>query len=436
MYTNFLNHDDFKKILKLSIENIDNFFDNSIESILLKDKCLTSSLVQRYAYFKNDNIHNKIIKPLLLDAAMRSENISGGAGDICLKISSKILLDKSHIDFKTPDIEKIILKNSKRADRADFYNLVEKNSTCSDHTDIFLFLFRKMNISSPIFVERSRLSKTRIVLDSGFKFNIAVDKKYITNKTRKMSNVKCFVIDGFIESVSEIHHLLEEASRTKENYVIFFRHMNEDVQSTIEYNIQRGTINLIPVSVGFDENTLNILNDISICTNSELISSHKGDIISQSIRKDPVIVDSIEFLKDSISIINKTPSDMLKSHLRYLRDKRECSGNPSIFNIIENRIKSLSSGKIVVSIGADLISKEPRTIEIFDKILREMRSMIKSGVVYLNDLEDNIKIKDIILNSSYPYSPLSIIVALRNSQSVFNSLQSISGVIYEDDPHA
>jgi hypothetical protein len=62
--------------------------------------------------------------------------------------------------------------------------------------------------------------------------------------------------------------------------------------------------------------------------------------------------------------------------------------------------------------------------------------MIKSGVVYLNDLEDNIKIKDIILNSSYPYSPLSIIVALRNSQSVFNSLQSISGVIYEDDPHA
>jgi chaperonin GroEL (HSP60 family) len=160
------------------------------------------------------------------------------------------------------------------------------------------------------------------VLDSGFKFNIAVDKKYITNKTRKMSNVKCFVIDGFIESVSEIHHLLEEASRTKENYVIFFRHMNEDVQSTIEYNIQRGTINLIPVSVGFDENTLNILNDISICTNSELISSHKGDIISQSIRKDPVIVDSIEFLKDSISIINKTPSDMLKSHLRYLRDKR------------------------------------------------------------------------------------------------------------------
>ena len=35
------------------------------------------------------------------------------------------------------------------------------------------------------------------------------------------------------------------------------RGINEDVRRTIVLNLKRGTINLIPVEVGFDENTLN-----------------------------------------------------------------------------------------------------------------------------------------------------------------------------------
>jgi hypothetical protein len=432
MYINFLNHNDFKIELKNSIIDIENFFNVKSSDLLFKDNSVTSNLVQRYTFFKNGDIHNRIIKPLLLDAAMRSEYISGGAGDICLKISSNMISNMPDLDVSILDIEKLILKNCKRASRSDFYNLIEKNISLDSHKDIFLFLFEKMNISSPVFIERSKLSKTRIVLDSGFNFDISVDKKYITSKTKKMSNVRCFVIDGFIESVSEIHHLLEDASKTKENYIIFSRHMAEDVQSTISYNIQRGTINLIPVSVGFDENTLNILNDISICTNSDLISSHKGDLISQAIRMPPSIIDSIEFGKNSLTIINKHPSKLLKSHVKYLRDKRAISVKPSIFNIIEGRIKSLSSGKIIVSVGADLILKEPKTIEMFDKILREIKSIIKSGVIYLSDIPKSESVISLPLESDYPYSPLSLIVALRNSQSVYNNLKSVHGVIYED----
>jgi len=434
MYTDFLNHNDFKKELKRSIIDIENFFDVESSDLLFKDNSITSNLVQRYVFFKNGDIHDRIIKPLLLDAAMRSESISGGSGDICLKISSNMIRNMSDLEISILDIEKLILKNCKRVAKVDFYNLIEKNLSLDSHKDIFLFLFEKMNISSPVFIERSSLSQTSISLDSGFNFNIRVDRKYITHKTKKMSNVRCFVIDGFIESVSEIHHLLEEASKTKENYIVFFRHMSEDVQSTISYNVQRGTINLVPISVGFDENTLNILNDISICTNSDLISSQKGDLISQSIRRESSIIDSIEFGKNSIIIINKQPSKLLKSHLKYLKEKREISSDHSIFNIIEERIKSLSSGKIIVSIGTDLLLKEPKTIEIFDKILREMRSLIKSGVIYLSDISKFKPSASVTLplKNDYPYAALSLIVALRNSQSIYNNLKSVSGVVYED----
>ena len=142
-----------------------------------------------------------------------------------------------------------------------------------------------MNTKSPIFIEPGKFSKTIVKLESGYNFKIQVEKKYITRKTSKMYNVRCFVIDGFIESVGEIHYLLEEASKTKENYIIFARNISEDVMSTISYNVQRETINVVPVVVGFDENTLNILNDISLCTNSDLVSSHKGDLISSSVRE-------------------------------------------------------------------------------------------------------------------------------------------------------
>ena len=243
-----------------------------------------------------------------MDAAIRSENIAGGSGDLCLRLLSKMISSSRHINISPLYIEKLILKNSKRALRDDFYNLVERNISCDDHLDIFLFLFEKMNSSSSIFLERSRSSKTKISLDSGFNFNISIDKKYLTYKTIKMKDVKCFVIDGFVESVSEIHHILEKAAESKDNYVLFARHLSEDVESTISYNVKRGTINLVPVSVGFDENTLNILNDISLCTNSDLISSHKGDLISQSVKRDPSIVNSIEFGEKSITIINKNPS--------------------------------------------------------------------------------------------------------------------------------
>tara|TARA_Y100000593_G_scaffold63507_1_gene117372 strand:- start:1750 stop:3039 length:1290 start_codon:yes stop_codon:yes gene_type:complete len=428
MYTEFLNHSEFKRKLNQSIKNIDDFLDSESNGVLLRDKALTSSLVQRYAYFKNDHIHDNIIKPLLLDAAVRSEQISGGAGDICLKILPKIIDDNCIFDSK---VESAILDNSKRSNRKDFNKLVSKNSTCSDHKEIFSFLFENMNINSPIFIEKSKLSKTRIMLETGFKFDISVDKKFLTKNTKRMSNVRCFVIDGFIESVSEIHYVLEEAAKTKENYVLFVRHMDKDVESTIEYNIKRGTINLVPVCVGFDENTLNILNDISICTNSDLVSSTKGDTISQSVKRDPSIVDSIDFTNSSVSIVNKNPSSMIKSHLSYLREKREKSTNTSVFNLIENRIKSLSSGKIVVSIGTDLVLKEPRTVEIFDKILREIRSLVRSGVIYLNCLDSDMSNK-FSLDLDYPYSPLSLIVAIKNSKSIASGLKSISGVIYED----
>ena len=66
-------------------------------------------------------------------------------------------------------------------------------------------------------------------------------------------DVKVLIIDGMIESIGEIHHVLEKAASEKNPIVMFVRSMADDVRSTLSLNVKRGTIDLIPVEVGFNE---------------------------------------------------------------------------------------------------------------------------------------------------------------------------------------
>ena len=140
----------------------------------------------------------------------------------------------------------------------------------------------------------------------------------------------------------------------------------------------------------------------------------------------------VDIGEKSITIVNKNPSTMLESHIKYLKESRENSSTQDMFNLIEKRVKNLSSGKIVISIGEDLLYKEKRTIEIFDKILRETKSLIRSGVVYKKDLSEKSSYLKHLMIEDYPYSTISLIIALKNALSSYNSLQSVHGVIYED----
>ena len=432
MYTSFLEKSAYRKNLKKTSEDLCDFLNQNEKILVYNGNKFTSNHVQQYIIQKKDHIHDNIIKPILLDAAIRSESIAGGSGDICLKMCSLMLDDffKRKKPSIPKDIEKIICKISKKLSKNDYEKLIEKNQLNDNQKDIFLKLIEFAHVATPIFVEKTASTKTSIKIDKGYTFNVSIDKEYITNK--KMKDVSCYVIDGFIETVGEIHHLLEKAASDKKPYVIFIRNLSEDVKSTIQFNIKRGSINLIPISVGFEMNTLNILNDISICTGSDLISSLKGDLISRSVQRDATVIDSIELEENSITIINKKSNNSVKNHLRYLRKRKDKTGDIALIDIFDKRIKSMSSGKIKILIGTEMMSEDPQTVEKFDNILRQFRSLIQSGVVYKEEICEISKYIEQTVKSEYPYSSLSIIIAIKNAISTTNSLKNISGAIYKD----
>src|SRR5574343_71568 len=112
-----------------------------------------------------------------------------------------------------------------------------------------------------IIVERA-LNEPSIERCSGYSFNVrpAID---VTGKF-KLARIAC--IDGYIESVSELHYMLEQASETKEPCIMFARGMADDVKHTLKVNFDRASLKVVPIVVPFDLDGINTLNDLSIVT--------------------------------------------------------------------------------------------------------------------------------------------------------------------------
>lgn len=430
------------------LNSIDSIKDIMLDGDIMISKGIVSkSAVQKYIFHKEKcNVRDNIVKKLILDAAFKAESAAAGSGDLCLKISSEIIpkmirLRKSGKDYKEvvevyekkfkPIIESISTESLKFK-KSDFNTLVDARFNTKIEKAIIKKLIDNFNITSSIFLERSYEEETTITTQGGFIFKIPVSKSFLIQSDEwKEKDVKCIVIDGMIESVGEIHHLLEKASNTKDPYVVFVRSLSEDVRRTISLNLKRGTINLIPIEVGFDENTLNILNDLAVACDIDVISSYKGDLISTSTKKDHKSVDRIHITNAGIAITNSPNRENLESHIKYLKSKRDkCYETKFIY---ENRIKSLSSGKVILKIGNKLLLKNKDTLENFDHFFREIRSYIRHGTLSYDSIKfSNFSEIEEIFREYKIISPISAYFAISNAISLSSNILSIGkGIVSE-----
>ncbi len=427
---------DIDKIKKSNIMN------NESDLLIRKNK--TSDYIQKFVMYSHEGFFKKIFKPILCDAIFRAESMSEGAGEICLRFTiekieesmRRISLGENINKIKkdiAEEINKIYFssnKDIKRVSSKNIKNIINQFTSSEDHIEIFDCLFENGLSTIPMIVEKSNRMDTVISIESGFNFSVGCDPSFLLEKKSwNRKNVSCLVIDGIIESIGEIHHLLESASSSGEPYVLFVRGLSDDVKNTIMYNVSRGTIDVIPICVGFDENTLNILNDISICTNSHLVSSYTGDLISKASTGPLSIVEKIEITDKKVSITSSPNKKELAAHIRYLKKKKEDAVTVSeeVSNIFSDRIRSLTEGKIVLNVGRDAISKDPLFVEKFDKCLRSISSSVSEGIIE----DTTTPIFKYIKNRSVIPS-LAAYYGLFFSKSCLSSILSVGHALIED----
>jgi len=443
-----------RREILFGLENIRDFEIFSGIDRMIQGNLISTDPVQAYLFSKENSTHDRLLKPIILDAVITAELYAGNSGSLCLSLIldmiSQCIKDmrkgKSHtvITKELNSCEEKCLSFLKTAgrklDKTTFDKLILEinDNFCQKIINIVMKL---SDIKTAIHVEKSNTTNTTIELFSGSTFHIGADDNFLMGKKSwERKNVRSIMIDGMIESVGEIHHLLEKASETKEPYVIFSRDMSPDVLHTLYVNLQRRTIDIIPVCVGLDENTINILNDIAITCGGDVVSSYKGDLIASAVKEELPISDFISVSNKSVIIRNNNTRQDVARHIDYLEKKRNSQRETAMRAIFDERLKSMSSNKIVAKIGTDARFRNRNTIENLDKFFRMCQPIIRHGFLKTDECRKFIVqqdqyaniIRNNLMRSGDIISTLGACIAIKNSLSAVRSICSVGYALVED----
>lgn len=185
-------------------------------------------------------------------------------------------------------------------------------------------------------------------------------------------------IDGYVESVSEIHHLLEAAAEAKEACILFVRGVSEDVKHTLKVNYDRGSLRVVPIGVRFDLDGMNTLVDLATITGCDLISSLKGDLISSVKFSELPRVDQLTVFRGKVVVTDSKKLQDVKVHVGNLRKRRSEEMINDVAVLLDKRIKSLSPNHVVIRLPDD--KDFVTSSQAIDYALRAVRSAIDHGV--------------------------------------------------------
>ncbi len=228
-----------------------------------------------------------------------------------------------------------------------------------------------------IMVEKT-LARPSVELVRGFAF----DQSPAWPLSVRLERPRVLCLDGFVESVSELHRLLEDAAEAKEPVLVFLRGMSDDVKNTLRVNYDRGSLRVVPVIVKFDLQGINAINDVAIATGARLVSSNMGDLISNTRLCDASRIDEAIVYPTKVVVTNTRCRREVETHVAFLRQKRSDEKVEDVAALIDLRIKSLSPNHVVVRLPDD--KNYVTTSQSIDYVLRAIKSLVDHGSVTID----------------------------------------------------
>ena len=296
-----------KKEISGFLENLKfDFSAGKYENCIYKNKTYVSD---KYLNFLNtdDGVDiNRQLKYMLRTTYDECERIYPYLGDIFLK----------NIITENKKVNKVKNFRFTKKHKDDFLRTLKIETI----KNIANWFFDNCSIERSVSVDYVKTDKVTLSLQNNVNFFIEYDCDFLINSHKYvMKNYNFIVIDGFIESVGEIHHALHKSANEKESFVIFCFGMSEEVKKTIITNNSKGITEIFPVVIKFDENTVNVLNDLAVIHDCDVISALKGQTISQEIRNISTSKKgkNIQFFKNKIVIDPLCTKEKIISHKKY-----------------------------------------------------------------------------------------------------------------------
>jgi len=337
----------------------------------IDEKIKTKRKIQHFFEARFKDPEKQKLYEIILENMAKAESTCPGAGYEMLKKFCNV----QNLD-----------NNSKVKDKDGLFQEFRNKNISNLNCNLLHAALSMSSINSKIMIRKSSTSKSYVELTEGYNFHL---KSLIKIPFLDVKDARVVCIDGYVESISEIHHLLEGLSENKAPCLIFSRGMSEDVLHTIKVNNDRGTIRLYPYLVPFDVENANTLVDIAVVAGTDLVSSLKGDLISSISFADLKKVDQAILLDEKIVINNPSTKNNVEIHIRNIRKKIE--ENKELTDLLTSRIKKLTSSFVEICIPDDMnfhssSHQIDEGIRIFYSIMTSTYDVESVGSHYANSL--------------------------------------------------
>ena len=372
---------------------------------LHEGKSLNSSILN-YLNKSIDDVELNKIKKLLVNEYDECEKIYPYAGELFIKYYHEGFKKRS---FKGQLLNKTLVNNFSKS--LDYHEI----------KSILNIIISKFSIEYFVSIKNTKGNNIIVEKDNQNIFNAEYDFDYFEKLKRPIKNYRYLIIDGVIDSVGEIHHLLHESSNNKEDYVIFCRGCHPEVKNTILKNNLLGKTNVYLVCFEVNEMNINILNDIAFLHGtSNVISSQKGQTISQAIRKKLKIGSRIEFKRGKLHIENLCNDREYSKYRKRIDDRIKNASNDKNKEILLNRYRNLQNKKLNIYIP-DIYYKDM-------SFMRELHYFLS----FLSHI--NKKFCKVALKEKNVYIPSDLISFIQNKlNSIKKTINNIEYILFRVD---
>jgi hypothetical protein len=246
--------------------------------------------------------------------------------------------------------------------------------TPSDVSEPLTKLILAAPLGCLVAVKKSRTSSTSIKVSHGTR----ISAMHMRGSSSEVVNPKVVLIDGAIDTVGQIHRVLEDASQSGTHYLIGCRSATEEVERTVSLNCSRGTINVLIFFARLDDLTIGALDDVSACTGASIIGAQLGESVSTHFDRFRNISGRF-WAEHGILRSDSPPHESLQRHLQSLREDSERS-DQSVQDFLMSRILGLSSHRLEVYLGESESRRDPIAMEVIDTDVRTLAASFSRGV--------------------------------------------------------
>ena len=335
-----------------------------------KEKTYLATQQQAASSINFQNPGDQLLYNVIIDHCIKAERMGPGAFMHTLRLSLKGLQASNNETSAT------LVELQSASFRPTWLELQTYLKRLLDNELLHSILIEALDLAGlegRIFIERTWGTQTSIEKVNGYNFNVKLPTAFAGTK----QNVKVVVVDGLVESVSEIHHLLQRLSETKDTVLFVGRGFADDVIHTLKVNQARQTLNVIPAVVKYDFDGLNVLNDIALVCGTDVVSAMKGQLISTINADELPTVSLLSCQGSTMTIVNNKSLARTQLQVKALLEKSKEVELDQFKKVYDDRVRSLTPSSVRIRIADDRSLSE--YTEKFDVVLRVVRSSLQHG---------------------------------------------------------